>query len=243
MKIKVTIIALLLLFTTNLHAQNNISAIVEYKIYSAIDLDRDYKDFGFHTDTVGSTLKFNKNYSVFKVQSANSRAEKRNINRIFAGGDDKFYYNLNENEFIMHSSKLSKNYNVVLDTINWSISEETRIINKLLCYKATRKEQDVNGDGLVEKPEIIAWFAPEIPFKFGPSKYRGLPGLIIECQYGNTIFKLSEIQWIEKDIEIDIPKNSDKITFKKFKEIAKENLPDFFDSSNSKIGIDWFDFK
>ena len=57
-------------------------------------------------------------------------------------------------------------------TIDWTISEETRIIQDMVLQKA---ECDFRGR------HYIAWFNPKIPIPDGPWKLRGLPGLIMEA--------------------------------------------------------------
>lgn len=54
---------------------------------------------------------------------------------------------------------------------NWELADETKIINTITCKKAKVKFKGRNW---------IAWYAPEIPFPYGPMKFSGLPGLIIK---------------------------------------------------------------
>lgn len=54
---------------------------------------------------------------------------------------------------------------------NWKLINETKVIDSIVCNKA-----EVNYKGR----DWIAWYAPEIPFFYGPYKFNGLPGLIIK---------------------------------------------------------------
>ncbi len=54
---------------------------------------------------------------------------------------------------------------------NWKLTDEVKVINTINCKRA-----DVTFKGR----NWIAWYAPEIPFPYGPMKFSGLPGLIIK---------------------------------------------------------------
>lgn len=231
MKRKIIISFLLIAIWGKVNAQNSESALVEYKIYT--DRASVYEHLPFSTDTVKGILKFNSNQSSFQINTGKNG--RRNINQIFAGGQDLFYRDSSKNEFIQQTTKLKEPYRITLETLDWTIMSEQRVINNYLCVKAIRKKEDLNGDGLAEKGEIIAWFTPEIPVPYGPSKYGGLPGLIVQCEYGNTIIKLNKVHWNEEELKILEPNLGDEITLESFKEIALKKYPDF----SSSTPIDW----
>ncbi|UKB77501.1 GLPGLI family protein [Chryseobacterium sp. MEBOG07] len=54
---------------------------------------------------------------------------------------------------------------------NWKLVNETKVINTIHCKKAEVTFKGRNW---------IAWYAPEIPFPYGPMKFSGLPGLIVK---------------------------------------------------------------
>lgn len=65
------------------------------------------------------------------------------------------------------------------DPMNWTISDETKIIQGYKLQKATTIFGGRNW---------TAWFSKDIPFNEGPFKFRGLPGLIFEMQDSNNNF-------------------------------------------------------
>lgn len=71
--------------------------------------------------------------------------------------------------------------------IKWEITNETKFINEYLCSKATC---DFRGRS------YVAWFTEDIPIRFGPYKFNGLPGLIIEI-YDIT----NRFHWVVSEIK------------------------------------------
>lgn len=68
------------------------------------------------------------------------------------------------------------------DKQNWKIESEKKKIGNYNVQKATTNFGGRNW---------IAWFTPELPFNFGPHKFYGLPGLILEVYDTNDNFKFS----------------------------------------------------
>ena len=64
---------------------------------------------------------------------------------------------------------------------NWSLQQDTKKIGNFICQKATIKFRGRN---------YIAWFTNEIPVKFGPWKFQGLSGLILEVYDEDKVFHI-----------------------------------------------------
>lgn len=101
----------------------------------------------------------------------------------------------------------------------WDIKDETEILGKYACQKAT-----TNFGGR----KWIAWFTTQIPIPDGPYKFGGLPGLILKIEDSdkNHSFELVEIQ-----------KNNGGIlpSFAGEKEIKKEQLNKLLDERSQNI--------
>ncbi|WP_346432227.1 GLPGLI family protein [Flavobacterium acetivorans] len=83
---------------------------------------------------------------------------------------------------------------------------ESKIISSYLCYKAVLKIPFVNRKGEARVNEITAWFAPSLPYSFGPKHFYGLPGLILETTENKTTFLATKITFDSNEVKIDFPK-------------------------------------
>lgn len=116
-----------------------------------------------------------------------------------------FYTDLTKNSIVLDNggTLIEKK----IDKESWVISNESKLIEKYLCYKATKTITYMARDGIEKKKIITAWFTPTIPFSFGPKEFCGLPGLILELQDRQTIFYAKLISLADdKTINIEFPK-------------------------------------
>lgn len=68
------------------------------------------------------------------------------------------------------------------NNISWKLSNEFKTIGKYKCQKAVTKKYGRTW---------IAWFTKDIPFPYGPYKFNGLPGLILEVSDENADYVFS----------------------------------------------------
>ncbi|TDE52761.1 GLPGLI family protein [Flavobacterium sp. GT3P67] len=88
----------------------------------------------------------------------------------------------------------------------WEISKESKQIAGYLCYKAIQNSPFVDRKGEHKVKEILAWFAPSLPYSYGPKNFYGLPGLILELTENKTTYFVIKIELFDKELEIDFPK-------------------------------------
>lgn len=101
---------------------------------------------------------------------------------------------------------------------DWVISTESKIIGDYLCYKAVYYRSYLNAKGIDKTVPVIAWFAPSLPYRYGPKQYCGLPGLILELHEAASTFLATDIKIEkEKQIKIEFPKGK-VITEKEYRE-------------------------
>lgn len=68
-----------------------------------------------------------------------------------------------------------------ISIIAWKVSKKKKKILGYNCTAATIVTDTIEGKPLI----TTAWFTPDIPVKFGPKYYGGLPGLILEVDIDN----------------------------------------------------------
>lgn len=110
-----------------------------------------------------------------------------------------------KHEWIMNQTFFSEGE---VGDIQWKLSNETKTIAGLNCYKAT-----ANTDTY---PMLTVWYTKDLPVSNGPSVYQGLPGLIV---FAEDYFRTIEILNVTYTDEVDA---FDKLYDAKFKEFENE---------------------
>lgn len=180
------------------------SKYIEYELVTTIE-GRTYKEI--------SNLKCSHNESIFYTLP-----EKKNSVEIDTNDDSKLYVtekknnnykviNLREKTLISYSQIDGKNYKITegLQMLDWVISKnkkDLKKINNFLCNKATLSFRGRN---------YVAWYTKKLPFSFGPWKFCGLPGLILEIYDTNkayhwTATKINNLN--DETINLDIIEKS-----------------------------------
>lgn len=105
--------------------------------------------------------------------------------------------------------------------LDWKITSEAKTIDQYQCYKATYSF-DYMSRGKNITRLIVAWFAPSLPYPYGPKNYHGLPGLILELTDRTVTFLASKIELSDKPIEIKIP-SGQRISKEQFEKAILKN--------------------
>ncbi len=171
---------------------------------------------------VGFYLFCNTSESLFKVDDIldleTDRWKKMFIK--LGGGGDLIYTNVKNKEQLWEKEAFGSDFLVENDitTYNWEITNETKKINKYICYKAISKRKVKDK----EYTSVIAWFTPDLPYPFGPIEYCNLPGLILELEVASIRFYAIKIDLTPSNKEIIKPKKGKRVTFEELIEIGKE---------------------
>jgi GLPGLI family protein len=114
--------------------------------------------------------------------------------------------------------------------INWDIQKDTMRIGKFLCQKAL---------GEFRGRTYTVWFSEEIPFPYGPWKLFGLPGLILEAEDSEHMFKVTfesinyPFSCAESDLEI--PTANEKKTLKEYVEFEDNFTENMVNKLKSRL--------
>jgi len=168
---------------------------------------------------VKATLKFNSKESLYQVDwNLNDEIGNSNFTRVFAGGNNKYYYNIDNHEFLIQSSLLGKSHIISHKPLMWKILDEKKQIGKYHCTKAVAKRTETS-----KKISFYAWFCPDIPVPFGPLEFRNLPGLVVEGKFLHVTFNLEKIDWNESEIDIKKPIDGEQISFKEYQKLINNS--------------------
>ncbi len=74
-------------------------------------------------------------------------------------------------------------YDETLD-FEWTLHDESLTVNGYKCKKASLTYGGRNW---------TAWYSPEIPFAYGPYKFRGLPGLILKMEEDTGVYSFEAL--------------------------------------------------
>ncbi|VXB14206.1 conserved hypothetical protein [Flavobacterium sp. 9AF] len=216
----------LILYVYKIQSQNFIAkGKVDYDMYSNTDGLKNYN----------AILYFNENYSKFVFNVKGLAQNVIETTKDDASQHLEVVIRDTTETAIIHSVKEKKLY-ILNQKVNvweesgsqeWILEEEVKEIGSLLCSKATCKFRGRN---------YTAWYAPAIPLPYGPWKFNGLPGLIIELYDHNKDVYFSMLQLkIPFNQEIEgLKGNENFITRKELKIIDEENNKKFIKRMNEK---------
>lgn len=262
MKIKSTLIILIVLFIVNTIAAQEFQGIATYKSHRKVDLKLDGDQVNSEMQNQIQeqlrkqfqqeyTLKFDKNQSIYKKnEKLEAPAPIQSGIRIeVSEGSDIMYKNIRENRYTNKAEILGKLF-LIKDTLTnrkWEFVNETKNIGDYSCFKAIYKDsittQTITEKGAIEevtKDRITTvWYTPQIPINNGPSEFYGLPGLILEVNDGDLTLVCSKIVLNPKEpIKIVEPENGKEVTQKEFDDIMEKKNKEMMEQFRSRPGFD-----
>ncbi|GEN77949.1 GLPGLI family protein [Chryseobacterium hagamense] len=194
------ILVIFLMLSSMLNAQGNklkFSHKVLYDFYFVSDsLQNEKKNYE------KMVLYFSDEYSIFqsnnkiKVDSLLSRIKNEDLKkRPFLKVNNVIYKNnlTKKVYFIENINTESLAYIDNYHDMRWEMVNETKMLLNVPCKKAI-----TNYKGR----KYIAWYSEKIPFSFGPYKFGGLPGLILELFDTKNNFKYTATEITATDINL-----------------------------------------
>jgi GLPGLI family protein len=174
-------------------------------------------------------LLFDKTKSIYRLVD-NINLDDQSIEyQITRGLSNELYYkDLLKKEKIKQTTSLDELFNVVksFEQYKWVVSSEIKVIDGYTCYKATchYEEYDDNKKMSLSFNPVV-WFAPSLPYSFGPMGLDGLPGLVLEGTFnGRVYFYATSIDLNDKTLtKIERPVNGKYVTEEEFRKVLAEN--------------------
>lgn len=161
-------------------------------------------------NTLGSVnsnyeLYFNNKESIYILNRDSSQVDTNSSGKFSKfipqqQSDPPFYYKKLNNKEVIYNSKTTLKQYVVKDdslNLNWEIHKENRIIGNYECSKATTEFRG---------RKYTAWFTSKISVDYGPRKFSGLPGLILEIYDDKGVYRAYASQ-----IKINNTKNTEEV--------------------------------
>lgn len=189
---KVNSIVLILLLFLNvlfLNAQKSKNNVrVEYELILNTDVPLTKKGVLIINDSINKSVFFevsnNKENKVIE--------EDNDIKVIINNKNKRFNYaDYNNNKLLSTESIIYDEFNVTesIPVFEWKLLDSTKLIGNFECKLATTSFRGRN---------YFAWYTEKFPLKFGPWKFNGLPGLIVNI-YDDT----KRYNWIMNSVKND----------------------------------------
>jgi GLPGLI family protein len=139
-----------------------------------------------------------------------------------------------EEYFIFRNIKNNSSYDVIRmleklyviqDSIqypNWKILNDLKEVAGHICMNASYYDD-------VKMNKVVAWFALDWPSNFGPERFGGLPGVILEIDINNgaKVIRAEKIDLYETDTVIEKPTHKKKVKIineTQYQDILKKHI-------------------
>lgn len=194
----------------NLHSQALHRGIADFEIIYNYAIDRSevkevdkeippyIKKMATAAEEIASKLEgrliFNNKSSVYwSPEGVSAKNREEGLANALVSSDQKFYYYHPEGILYIEKIQFGKKTHLKDDkSIEWEILPDQTVINGLVCRKATGTFKSEGWNDT----KVEVWFAPDLPFPFGPVAAYGLPGVILKYQKGVFVITANSIKRI-----------------------------------------------
>ena len=207
------------LFNAEISISQATSATIKYKHTTFIDFENMPSDMPKSVDEYRK-LSINGNESIYekdldvKIDDNSNENMPRMFRRMREQPTKTTYKNLEKFLTLEQLNVFGKDFLITdtIENIKWKVSAgEQKIVAGYTCMKAMFQDSTNN---------IVVFFTPQIPYKFGPDKYGNLPGVILEVQSANFHIMATEVK--KEIVSIVIPSKGSKMNKKEFEKLREE---------------------
>ncbi|MGH1383996.1 GLPGLI family protein [Kordia sp.] len=224
---------------TNAQSKTNLAGIVVYKFSPNVvskknnseknEFEKLQDRFIKESKTITFNLKFKQNVSFFYVENTLENDDTP-LGLHFARSlvvKGNYHTDLKKKQVIRDYKGLGESFLVSSKTMlssDWKLSKESKMIGKYKCFKATTSRTYKAALGHQVTYEVVAWYAPQIPVRFGLKEYNGLPGLILELKDQRYTFYASKISFVNENEIVIKPIKGKAITEEEYlKQVEKSS--------------------
>ena len=202
-------------------------------------------------------LTFDREKSIYKEEErldAPGSGGRSGWGKMMSGNGGPIFKNLKTKKFIQDTEFMGKKFLISdsVNKLNWVLEKEQKMIGNYLCFKATAQipskktissewRKLEKSDSLSTENEyskVSAWYSPQIPISNGPAEFDGLPGLILELNYENTVILCTKVVMNpEKKIQINEPKKGEVVSkdeYDKIVEVKVKEMREMYRGPRSK---------
>lgn len=218
-------------FITHITYAQNINYDVEIEYTISFNTERPTTQKGIlylDSSRKKSMFIYGKNTESSIKQSEDENTE---YDLFYAGKKKVFYQDFNKDTLISRINLFSEQFIVEenIPQLKWEIHDEEKMLDKYLLKKATLYFRGRN---------YIAWFSEEYPLPYGPWKFSGLPGLIMEIydttkRYHWQVNSIKQTEETALDLQ-PVLKGKETLTIKQYAD-RKFNNDNQFKKMASKL--------
>jgi len=179
-----------------------------------------YVDDTVRTGALLFNEKENKAVYIDQMNDFRKKTDEKPTFTVNVSGDDDFVYykqNLNELNYTYELLKIPYLINDNTLVIDWELTSDKKEIQGLICNKATTTFRGRNW---------TVWYCPQIPVVYGPWKFYGLPGLMMELTEDTNRFAFVLTEIIEEAVT-----NVKDLNLKKFKQVDIKTFDELFNDA------------
>ncbi len=150
----------------------------KFKLSKELDNDTNtkssFESVNYSIEDMEFLLTFNDSLATYieiKKLEVNENSTAVQFAKVFSGYKGPYYYNFNTKK----STRKQGRYLIEkkLSDFDWVLTKEKKIIDDLICYKATTSLKLQGRSGELIRP-IIAWYTIDINLSVGPDGFGGL---------------------------------------------------------------------
>lgn len=213
-----------LLFSQNIICTYSVKVDSIYLNENKLNVNEIYYNYIKYLHKISYHLRINDHESIYEIdhellKKVNDHSVKL-VKRV--GGSGVFYYNKRDSIYLNKKELLGDLYLIEQEKPIWVFTSESKDIDGIECLKAFSTKKMNNSKRQWDRI-TTAWYAPSMPYSFGPKNLNGLPGLILELQENEVVLYLTKIEFLDSESKIEVPDKGIKMTEKEYEKFLIEN--------------------